>query len=72
MNNDGYVCSEDLFHILKLLVGDNIPDKELSEIVFHSIQDADQDNDGKLSLSEFEHVLILDHFDIDNKLIIDF
>lgn len=72
MNNDGYICSEDLFHIFKLLVGDNIQDKDLMEIVTQSIKESDQDNDGKLSLSEFEHVLILDHFDIDNKLAIDF
>jgi len=52
-NNDGFISNGDLFNILKMLVGDNLTDIQIQQLVDRSIIMADKDLDGKLSYEEF-------------------
>jgi len=52
-NNDGFISNGDLFNILKMLVGDNLTDIQIQQLVDRSIILADKDLDGKLSYEEF-------------------
>ena len=56
VNNDGYISNGDLFRILKIMVGDNLNDTQLQQLVDRTILQADKDKDGKLSLAEFQQV----------------
>jgi serine/threonine-protein phosphatase 2B regulatory subunit len=42
-----------LFESLKILVGDNLTDIQIQQLVDRTIIDADKDLDGKLSFEEF-------------------
>ena len=53
MDNDGYISNGELFQTLKLMVGTNLKDAELQQIVDKSILSGDRDGDGKLSFQEF-------------------
>jgi serine/threonine-protein phosphatase 2B regulatory subunit len=53
MNCDGYISNGDLFNTLKLLVGENLNEVQIQQIVDRTIIEADVDKDGKLSYSEF-------------------
>ena len=59
VNNDGYISNGDLFRILKIMVGDNLNDVQLQQLVDRTILQADKDKDGKLSVGEFENVKFL-------------
>ena len=52
-NNDGFISNGDLFAILKMLVGDNLTDIQIQQLVDRSIIMADKDLDGKLCYEEF-------------------
>eukprot|EP00128_Syssomonas_multiformis_P012317 Colp12_sorted_trinity150504_noHs@36357 len=55
VDNDGYISHEDLFAILKLMVGQYLQDDVLHKIVETRIAAADViDKDGKISFSEFK------------------
>ena len=58
MNNDGFISNAELFHTLKLMVGSNLKDTELQQIVDKTIMAGDKDGDGKLSFQEFCAVCI--------------
>jgi serine/threonine-protein phosphatase 2B regulatory subunit len=49
MDGDGYLSNGDLFKCLKMLVGDNLTDIQVQQLVDRSILAADRDLDGKLS-----------------------
>jgi serine/threonine-protein phosphatase 2B regulatory subunit len=53
MDNDGYLSNGDLFKCLKMLVGDNLTDIQIQQLVDRSIIAADKDLDGKISYEEF-------------------
>ncbi len=53
LNNDGFISNGDLYNILKMLVGDNLTDIQIQQLVDRSIIMADKDLDGKLSYEEF-------------------
>ena len=53
MDSDGFISNGELFQTLKLMVGSNLKDSELQQIVDKSIQAGDKDGDGKLSFQEF-------------------
>jgi len=53
IDNDGFISNGELFQTLKLMVGSNLKDSELQQIVDKSIQSGDRDGDGKLSFQEF-------------------
>ena len=58
MNNDGFISNAELFQTLKLMVGSNLKDSELQQIVDKTILAGDKDGDGKLSFQEFSSVCI--------------
>ena len=54
MNEDGYISNGDLFSSLKLLVGENLTDIQIQQLVDRTILQADKDLDGKISFEEFK------------------
>ena len=53
VDNDGYISNGDLFTILKILVGDNLTNIQLQQLVDRTLISADKDQDGKISFEEF-------------------
>ena len=53
MDRDGYISNGELFLVLKMMVGNNLKDGQLQQIVDKTIMEADKDGDGKLSFEEF-------------------
>lgn len=53
MDNDGYISNGELFQVLKMMVGNNLKDTQLQQIVDKTIVFADKDEDGKISFEEF-------------------
>ena len=58
VNNDGYVSNSDLFHVLKAMVGSNLSDVALQQLVDRTIYQGDKDRDGRLSYQEFVEVCV--------------
>lgn len=53
MDRDGYISNGELYLVLKQMVGNNLKDAQLQQIVDKTIMEADKDGDGKLSFEEF-------------------
>ena len=53
IDQDGFISNGELFQVLKTMVGCNLTDKQLQEIVDKTILYADKDGDGKISYEEF-------------------
>ncbi|XP_008140064.2 calcineurin subunit B type 2 [Eptesicus fuscus] len=53
MDKDGYISNGELFQVLKMMVGNNMQDWELQQVVDKSIIILDTDGDGRLSFEEF-------------------
>eukprot|EP00092_Neocalanus_flemingeri_P025305 GFUD01027437.1.p1 GENE.GFUD01027437.1~~GFUD01027437.1.p1 ORF type:complete len:170 (-),score=54.68 GFUD01027437.1:94-603(-) len=53
LDNDGFISNGELYQVLKMMVGSNLKDTQLQQIVDKSIRLADQDEDGKISFKEF-------------------
>jgi len=53
MDRDGYISNGELFIVLQMMVGSNLRDDQLQQIVDKTIMEADKDGDGKLSYDEF-------------------
>lgn len=54
IDRDGFIGNAELFIVMKAMVGKNLLDSELQQIVDKSIMEADKDGDGKLSFEEFK------------------
>lgn len=52
-DEDGYISNGDLFKTIKLLIGNNLTNNQLQQIVDRTIVLVDKDLDGKISLDEF-------------------
>lgn len=52
-NGDGFISNGDLFKSLKTMVGNNLANGPLQQVVDKTIREADLDGDGKLSFEEF-------------------
>jgi serine/threonine-protein phosphatase 2B regulatory subunit len=48
-----FVLLGELFQVLKMMVGSNLKDSQLQQIVDKTIINADKDGDGKISFDEF-------------------
>ncbi|RKP29198.1 EF-hand [Metschnikowia bicuspidata] len=59
IDRDGYIGNGELFIVMKAMVGQNLRDEELQQIVDKTIMEADTDGDGKLSFEEFQRVVDL-------------
>jgi len=53
IDRDGYISNGELFIVLKMMVGNNLKDQQLQQIVDKTIMEADLDKDGKISFEEF-------------------
>lgn len=53
MDNDGLISNGELFQVLKMMVGNNLKETQLQQIVDKTILNADKDGDGKICFSEF-------------------
>jgi serine/threonine-protein phosphatase 2B regulatory subunit len=53
MDNDGFISNGELYQTLKMMVGNNLKDNDLQQIVDMSIIMGDKDNDGRISFEEF-------------------
>jgi len=68
-DDDGFISNGELFLVLKMMVGSNLTDIQLQNIVDKTIIEADEDKDGKLSYQEFVK-LITNAEEITDKLTI--
>ncbi|KAI8806560.1 putative calcineurin subunit B [Cladochytrium replicatum] len=57
MDRDGFISNGELFLVLKMMVGNNLRDQQLQQIVDKTIMEADTDMDGKISFDEFMKVV---------------
>lgn len=57
IDRDGYISNGELFIVLKMMVGSNLKDVQLQQIVDKTIMEADKDRDGKISFEEFTNMV---------------
>ncbi|OWK52577.1 Calcium and integrin-binding family member 3 [Lonchura striata] len=57
-NNDDYICKSDLEKTVNKLTRNELTPEEVSLVCDKVIYEADVDNDGKLSLAEFQHMIV--------------
>jgi len=69
INGDGFISNGDLFKSLKIMVGNNLEDKQLQQLVDRTISQGDHDKDGKLNYTEF--LAMVQKIDIGGKLVLD-
>ena len=65
-DGDGKISTGDLTRVVKMIVGDNLTDAQLKQLVESTMQQADNDKDGYLNFEEFKN--IVKYLDIRNKL----
>ena len=57
IDRDGFISNGELFIVLKMMVGSNLKDQQLQQIVDKTIMEADTDQDGKISFDEFKRMV---------------
>ncbi|XP_073180555.1 calcium and integrin-binding family member 3 isoform X4 [Lepidochelys kempii] len=57
-NNDDYICKSDLEKTVNKLTRNELTPEEVSLVCDKVIDEADQDNDGKLSVEDFQHMIV--------------
>ncbi|ODV94803.1 hypothetical protein PACTADRAFT_76410 [Pachysolen tannophilus NRRL Y-2460] len=57
IDRDGVISNGELFLVLKMMVGKNLEDEQLQQIVDKTIMENDKDGDGTLSFEEFKHAV---------------
>ncbi|TPX33447.1 hypothetical protein SmJEL517_g03654 [Synchytrium microbalum] len=71
VDGDGFISTDDLFVILKLMVGSSLPDAHIQQVVDRTILQADTiDKDGCISYEEFKRSMF--HVDLEKVLTIQF
>eukprot|EP01028_Stygiella_incarcerata_P003916 TRINITY_DN181_c0_g1_i6.p2 TRINITY_DN181_c0_g1~~TRINITY_DN181_c0_g1_i6.p2 ORF type:complete len:162 (+),score=51.33 TRINITY_DN181_c0_g1_i6:289-774(+) len=70
LNGDGFISEEELFIVLKQMVGANLSDVQLQEIVEKTMKEADEDGDKMISREEFAKVM--NSSDMESKMTIRF
>lgn len=69
IDNDGYISNGELFQVLKMMVGNNLKDTQLQQIVDKTILFHDKDNNGKINFEEFCQVV--GNTDIHTKMVVE-
>ncbi|EAA20972.1 calcineurin b subunit [Plasmodium yoelii yoelii] len=69
INKDGMISNGELFTVMKMMVGNNLNDVQLQQLVDRTIIQADKDGDGMISFEEFKDMI--SHIDVGNKLKLD-
>lgn len=57
IDRDGFISNGELFIVLKMMVGNNLKDVQLQQIVDKTIMEADKDRDGQISFEEFTEMV---------------
>eukprot|EP00457_Paulinella_chromatophora_P020612 gb/GEZN01022700.1/.p1 GENE.gb/GEZN01022700.1/~~gb/GEZN01022700.1/.p1 ORF type:complete len:176 (+),score=45.33 gb/GEZN01022700.1/:29-556(+) len=57
VDGDGFISNADLYKVLKAMVGSNLSDTQLQQLVDRTIIKGDKDKDGKLNYSEFKEMV---------------
>ena len=52
-DKDGYITNAELFHVLKMMVGNNLLDDQLQQVVDKTMIYSDKDGDQRISFKEF-------------------
>ena len=69
IDKDGFISNGELFQVLKMMVGNNLKDTQLQQIVDKTIIYADQDGDGKISFQEF--CAVVSPLNVHKKMVVD-
>ncbi|RMZ81585.1 hypothetical protein DV737_g2514, partial [Chaetothyriales sp. CBS 132003] len=69
IDRDGYISNGELFIVLKMMVGSNLKDQQLQQIVDKTIMEADRDGDGRISFDEFQRMV--ENTDVNMSLTLD-
>src|SRR3954463_9910364 len=69
IDRDGFISNGELFIVLKMMVGNNLKDQQLQQIVDKTIMEADLDGDGKVSFEEF--IKMVETTDVAQKMTLD-
>ncbi|MEQ2238231.1 Calcineurin subunit B type 1 [Ilyodon furcidens] len=69
MDKDGFISNGELFQVLKMMVGNNLQDTEMQQIVDKTIISADKDGDGRVSFDEF--CAMVGGLDFHRKMVVD-
>lgn len=57
IDRDGYIGNGELFIVMKMMVGKNLQDEELQQIVDKTMMEADLNGDGRLDFEEFKNAV---------------
>lgn len=57
IDRDGYIGNGELFIVMKMMVGKNLQDEELQQIVDKTMMEADLNGDGRLDFDEFKNAV---------------
>ncbi|CCE61865.1 hypothetical protein TPHA_0B01930 [Tetrapisispora phaffii CBS 4417] len=57
IDKDGYISNGELFIVLKIMVGNNLDDEQLQQVVDRTIMENDLDGDNHLSFEEFKSAI---------------
>jgi len=69
MDRDNLISNGELFLVLKMMVGNNLKDNQLQQIVDKTIMEADSDLDGKISFDEF--LVLVENTDVAKQMTLD-
>jgi serine/threonine-protein phosphatase 2B regulatory subunit len=59
MDRDGFISNGELFTVLKMMVGSNLKDTQLQQIVDKTIINADKDGDGKINYEGIKMISLI-------------
>jgi len=68
VDGDDYISNSDLFQVLKAMVGNNLNDTQLQQLVDRTIRQGDKDRDGVLSFNEFKLIVMEQGIGITDRL----
>jgi len=71
IDGDDFISNGELFQVLKMMVGNNLTEEQLQQIVDKTILEGDKDKDGKISYTEFKN-MIPNIDEIEDKMTISF
>lgn len=57
-NNDDFICKSDLEKTLNKLTRNELTEDEVKMVCEKVMDEADMDNDGRLSLDDFQHMIV--------------
>ncbi|CAN0552703.1 unnamed protein product [Ectocarpus sp. 8 AP-2014] len=69
LDNDGFICNGELFKVLKMMVGSNLKDTQLQQVVDKTMRMADKNEDGKISFEEFAKAV--GNTDVPKKMVVE-